>query len=115
MKTLCILLLLAPFLVSGKDADDETVNQVGLWNVTTCIKANFSMNFTFALKNYEKQPKITIYVPKSAEVDDLASKCGDGNEDQILGLKWKDYDTKNKTELDRSITISFKKNVTLGL
>ena len=113
MKTLVIFLFLTPFLVSGENAD-QTVNQVGLWNVTTCIKANFSMNFTFFLKNYEPQIPVTIYVPKDAEVDDLASKCGNGNEDQILALKWKD-DAKNNTELDRSITISFKKNETLGL
>lgn len=113
MKTLVIFLFLTPFLVSGEYAD-QTVNQVGLWNVTTCIKANFSMNFTFVLKNYEPQIPVTVYVPKDAEVDDLASKCGNGNEDQILALKWKD-DAKNNTELDRSITISFKKNETLGL
>jgi len=114
MKSLGILLFLAPFLVSGNDAD-QTVNQVGLWNVTTCIKANFSMNFTFVLKNYEKQPKINVFVPKDAEVDDLASKCGDGNQDQILSLKWTDEDPNNATELERSVTISFKKNVTQGL
>ena len=114
MKSLGILLFLAPFMVSGNDAD-QTVNQVGLWNVTNCIKANFSMNFTFVLRNYEKQPKINVYVPKDAEVDDLASKCGDGNQDQILSLKWTDQDPNNKTELERSVTISFKKNVTQGL
>ena len=113
MKTLVIFLFLTPFMVSGEYAD-QTVNQVGLWNVTTCIKANFSMNFTFDLKNYEPPIPVTVYVPKDAEVDDLASKCGNGNEDQILALKWKD-DAKNDTELDRSITISFKKNETLGL
>ena len=113
MKSLGILLFLAPFLVSGNDTN-QTINQIGLWNVTTCIKANFSMNFTFVLKNYEPQIPVTVYVPKDAEVDDLASKCGNGNEDQILALKWKD-DAKNDTELDRSITISFKKNETLGL
>ena len=115
MKSLGILLFLAPlFLVSGNDAD-QTINQIGLWNVTTCIKAKFSMTFTFVLKNYEKQPKMTVYVPKDAEVDDLASKCSNGNQDQILALKWTDYDSKNNTELERSVTISFKKNVTQGL
>ena len=113
MKTLVIFLFLTPFLVSGEYAD-QTVNQVGLWNVTTCIKANFSMNFTFVLTNYEPPIPVTVYVPKDAEVDDFASKCGNGNEDQVLALKWKD-DAKNNTELDRSITISFKKNETLGL
>ena len=113
MKPLSILLILAPLLVSGEY--DNTSRKVGTWNVNKCILAQFSMNFTLELTNYKPNQTEIITVPSTAVVNNKSS-CGDEKSDQMLVLTWTDKAKNDSSvDLDREITISFRRNLTQSL
>jgi len=115
MKFYAILLIFGPLLVLGQYVENVQITEKsGVWQVGNCTLAQFSMNFTLKLPNYNETSNITVKVPHNAKVSSK-STCGDGKSDQTLVLDWTDKalnETEKTVNLERELTISFRKNST---
>ena len=106
MKILILLAFILPI-----QAFDE-----GQWKVGNCILANFTLDIHVHLN--KSQPNVTtiVSIPQEAKVLPR-SHCGtEANQDlQVLALGWTVTPKNDSTKtLYREISISFKRNKTLG-
>ena len=93
------------FQFQTQDAD------IGNWTVDNCILAQFAMEIT--LHPNKTNPNVTtvIEVPRHAQVDKIASNCG--NTTQDLSLFWTDRELNSTNVLMRNLTLRFgRKNET---
>ena len=112
MKSLIFLAL--AWTVKAQSGPDIPVG--GPWIVENCIMANFTLDIKIHLNNSNPNETTTISIPPSAKVQD-SSKCGTKEDKNIqnLDLKWIDVQTNDSRSLEREISISFRRNTTLGL
>ena len=76
MKFYAILLIFGPLLVLGQYVENVQITEKsGVWQVGNCTLAQFSMNFTLKLPNYNETSNITVKVPHNAKVSSK-STCG---------------------------------------
>ena len=109
------LFLLLTFGAIFCDAQKDKVPILGNWAVGDCILAQFNLNITIHIDPKDDNKTLTVKIPKDAQVDKKKSKCGEKkNDDQLLVLHWEDKVVSESIEedLDREITIIFRKNVT---
>ena len=89
----------------------------GPWKVENCILANFTLDIQIHLNNSNPNETTIVSIPPTAKVQDT-SNCGTKEDKniQILDLEWEDI-PKNDSQvsLKREISISFRRNATLGL
>ena len=106
MKILFHLALIWPIQAQNEGQEAQ-------WKVDNCILANFTLKILVKLPT----ENVTVTVPQEAKVDPAQSHCGtkDDQDLQVLALQW-DFVPKNDTsvKLHRTISISFKRNKTLG-
>lgn len=86
---------------------------LGNWAFEDCILAQFSMNITIYDNPKNLNETKVIVVPATATVDTKQSTCGnpEKNEDQILGLTWKDTKFDSEVSLEQNILITFRRNL----
>jgi len=110
MKILFLLALIWPIQAQN---EGQEIGQEAQWKVDNCILANFTLKILVKLPT----ENVTVTVPQEAQVDPAQSHCGtkDDQDLQVLALQW-DFVPKNDTsvKLHRTISISFKRNKTLG-
>lgn len=116
MNSIAIFFVLAPFLVVSGQISNSSIHETGQWAYDPCVLMQFSMNFTIDLEEHFNET-LVVHVPPSAKVDNSSSSCGDDkkNADQYVTLRWKAIQKNDSLELERHLTINFRKNLTLGL
>ena len=116
MISIAIFFVLAPFLVVSGQISNSSIHETGQWAYDPCVLMQFSMNFTIHLEEHFNKT-LVVHVPPSAKVDNSSSSCGDDkkNADQYVTLRWKAIQKNDSLELERHLTINFRKNLTLGL
>jgi len=109
MKILFLLALIWPIQA---EKEGPEIAQEPQWKVDNCILANFTLDILVQLPT----ENVTVSVPQEAKVLST-SHCGtkDDQDLQVLALGW-DFVPKNDSHvnLHRTISISFKRNKTLG-
>jgi len=92
-------------MLSEEDAD------IGNWTVDSCILAQFAMEITLHPNKTNPNMTTVIEVPRHAQVDKIASNCG--NTTQDLSLFWTDRELNSTNALMRNLTLRFgRKNET---
>ena len=107
-KSAILFLVYFISMVSCIFSHQEKLEDQKAWRVGDCILARFEMNITIHTDQENANKTITIKIPKTAKVNNKASKCGNitKNDDQTLVLNWKD------NHLNRELVINFRRNLT---
>ena len=115
MKILILLALTAPILAIQKSPNQSEVDE-SQWKVGDCILANFTLDIQVHLNKTQPNATTVVHIPQDAKVLPR-SHCGtkDNPDLQVLALGWTVQPKNDTTKtLYREISISFKRNTTLG-
>jgi len=115
MKILILLALTAPILAIQKSPNQSEVDE-SQWKVGDCILADFTLDIQVHLNKTQPNATTVVHIPQDAKVLPR-SHCGtkDNPDLQVLALGWTVQPKNDTTKtLYREISISFKRNTTLG-
>jgi len=116
MKILIFLALAAPILAIQESFLNQSEVDESHWQVEDCILANFTLDIQVHLNKTQPNATTIVSVPQDAKVLPR-SHCGkpDNPDLQVLALGWTVVPKNDTTKtLYREISISFKRNTTLG-
>lgn len=116
MKILIFLALVARILAIQESFLNQSEVDESHWQVEDCILANFTLDIQVHLNKTQPNATTIVSVPQDAKVLPR-SHCGkpDNPDLQVLALGWTVVPKNDTTKtLYREISISFKRNTTLG-